>query len=132
MQSKRDNIEIMVIDETDEVIDELFESPLQNNLKKIKKSNEFVFDYVRLLSYECHEINPNHDWSYKDSPNCIKNKKTTINAINIKDNKCFQYDVPITLHYEKTEKHDERMSKIKPFINNHKQKEIKCSKHNDD
>ena len=61
-----------------------------------------------------------------------KNKKTTINAINIKDNKCFQYDVPITLHYEKTEKHDERMSKIKPFINNHKQKEIKCSKHNDD
>ena len=75
MQSKRDNIEIMVIDETDEVIEELFESPLQNNLKKVKKSNDFVFDYVRLLSYECHEINPNHDCSYKDSPNCIKKKK---------------------------------------------------------
>ena len=44
MQSKRDNIEIMINDETDEVIEELFESPLQNNLK-----NEFVFDYVHLL-----------------------------------------------------------------------------------
>ena len=54
------------------------------------------------------------------------------NAINIKDHKCFQYDVPITLHYEKKEKHYERMSKIKPFINNHEQEEIKCSKHNDD
>ena len=42
MQSKRDNIETMVIDETDEVIEELFESPLQNNLKKVKKSNEFA------------------------------------------------------------------------------------------
>ena len=49
MQLKRDNIEIMINDETDEVIEELFESPLQNNLKKVKKSNEFVFDYVHLL-----------------------------------------------------------------------------------
>ena len=49
MQSKRDNIEIMINDETDEVIEELFESPLQNNLKKVQKSDEFVFDYVHLL-----------------------------------------------------------------------------------
>ena len=49
MQSKRDNIEIMINDETDEVIEELFESTLQNNLKKVQKSNEFVFDYVHLL-----------------------------------------------------------------------------------
>ena len=77
-------------------------------------------------------MNPNHDWSYTDSPDCIKNKKPSINAINIKDNKCFQYDVPITLHHEKTEKHSERMSKIKPFINNYKWEETNFSKHNDD
>ena len=37
---------------------------------------EFVFD-VQLLYYKCDKINRNHEGSYVDSPDWIKNKKAT-------------------------------------------------------
>ena len=66
MDSKKDNIEIMTNDETDEVIKELFDSlknRYQNNLESMKGS-EFAFDYVHLLYYKCHKINQNFGGSY--------------------------------------------------------------------
>ena len=75
--SKSDNIETMINDEADEVIREIFRSlknRYQKNLKSMKDS-DFVFDYVHLLHYKCHEINPNHTERYIDSPDWIKNKK---------------------------------------------------------
>ena len=51
------------------------------------------------------------------SPDWIKSKKTTINPINEKDNKCFQYAVTVTLNYKKIKKDPQRTTKIKPFIN---------------
>ena len=39
------------------------------------KAREFVFDYVQLLNYKCHKINPNHGAWYIDSPDWIKHKK---------------------------------------------------------
>ena len=51
----KNNIEIMVNDEVHKVIEELFDSlkdKFQNNLELIK-GNEFVFDYVLLLCYNC-------------------------------------------------------------------------------
>ena len=47
----------------------------------------------------------------------IKNKKCTINPQN-KDNKCFQYSITIYLYHKEIKCHPERISKIKPFINN--------------
>ena len=44
-------------------------------------------DYVNLLYYKYHKVNLNGGGSYIDSPDWIKNKKATINAINKKDNK---------------------------------------------
>ena len=55
------------------------------------EGTEFVFDYVHSLYYKCHKINPNHSGSYTDSPDVIINKKATMNPINRKDNKRFQY-----------------------------------------
>ena len=97
MHSKSDNIEIMINDDADEVIEELFKSlknRYQNDLESMKGS-EFDFDYVHLLCYKCHKINPNHSGSYIDFPDWIKNKKTAINPINKNDNKCFQYAVTV-------------------------------------
>ena len=91
MHSKSDNIEIMISDEADEVIKELFDSlknRYPNNLESMK-SSEFVFGYVQLLYCKYHKINPNRGGSYIDSPDWIKSKKGTINSINKKDNKCF-------------------------------------------
>ena len=48
MHSKSDNIEIMINDEADEVIKELFDSlknRYQNNLESMKGS-DFILDYV--------------------------------------------------------------------------------------
>ena len=66
------------------------------------KGREFVIDYVHSLYYKCHiyiyiyiymyiyiYIYRNCGGSYIDSPDWTKNKKTTINLINKRDNKCF-------------------------------------------
>ena len=77
MHWKSENIEIIINDEVDEVIKELLDSlknRFQNNFGSIKGS-EFVFDYVHLLYYKCHKINPNRGGSYIDSPDWIKSKK---------------------------------------------------------
>ena len=86
--------------------------------------NEFVVDYVHLLYYTCHKINRNCNRSYIDSPDCIKDKQAAINPINKKDNKCFQYAVTVALNHEETEKHFERITKIKSFINKYNWKRI--------
>ena len=86
MHSKSDNIEIMINDVTDEIIEGLFNSlknRYQNNLQSMRGS-EFAFDYVQLLYYKCHKINLNRGGSYINSPDWIKNKKTTVNPINKK------------------------------------------------
>ena len=70
------------------------------------KGSEFVFDYVHLMHYKCHKINPSCGGSYINSPDWIKNKKAIINPINKKDNKC----------YEEIKKDPQSITKIKPFI----------------
>ena len=77
MYSKSDNIEIVISDEGDEVIKELFDSlknRYQSNLESMKGS-EFVFNYVHLMDYKSHKINANHDGSYIDSPDRIKKQQ---------------------------------------------------------
>ena len=58
MNSKSDNIEIMMGTETDNIIKELFESFLkryQQNLEEEMKDSNFVFDSVDLLYYSLHK-----------------------------------------------------------------------------
>ena len=121
MHSKRDDIEIMISDEADKVMKELFESlknTYRNNLESTK-GNEFVFDYAHLMYYKCHKINPNCGGSYIHSPDWLKSN-ATINPINKKDNKCFQYPVTVTLNYEEIGNNSEKITISKPFINKYK------------
>ena len=51
----------MMNDKADKILEELFrlfKNRYQNNLESMK-SSEFVFNYVHLLYYKCHKINPN-------------------------------------------------------------------------
>ena len=64
------------------------------------------------LYYKWHQRNPNHGGSYIDSPQWIK---ATINLVNRKDNKCFQYAVTVTLNHEEIRQDPQRI-KIKRFI----------------
>ena len=81
------------------------------------KGSKFVFDYVHLLYYKCHKTNPNHGGLYIDSLDWIKNKNSTINPINKKHNKCFQYAVTVALNHEKVKKDSQRITTMKPFVN---------------
>ena len=69
--------------------------------------------------------------SYIDSPDLIKNKKATLNPIDKKDNKCFQYAVTVVLNHEEIRKDPQRITNIKPFRNKYNWKKIFLSEKND-
>ena len=62
--------------------------------------------------------------SYIDSSDWIKNKKATINPIDKKDNKWFQYAVTVLLNHEEIRKDPQRITNIKPFRNKYNWKQI--------
>ena len=71
MHSKSDNIEIMMVSKTDEIIEELFESLLkrsQEGLEKSMKGNEFIFDSIDILYYNLNKISLDRGGSDIDSP----------------------------------------------------------------
>ena len=83
------------------------------------KGSEYVFNYVCLLYYKSHKINPNCGGSYIDSPDWIKNKKSTINPVNKKRQ---MFSVPCNSRLkswrnQQQKKKTQRKVKIKPFIN---------------
>ena len=90
LHSKSDNIEIMTYDKADEAKEEFFQTLLSKfeiGLETWMKGSNVIFDHVYSITNVIK--NTNHAGSYKDSPNWIKNKKATKNAIN-DDNQCFQ------------------------------------------
>ena len=100
--------EIMKGSDTDEIIKLLFESFL-------KKYEENFYDF--------NKTSINRDGLYIDSPQWLKNKKSTINPKN-NDDKCFQYAVTLALSLNSIDNYPERISKIKPFINKNNWKDI--------
>ena len=87
------------------------------------KGSDFEFDGVNFLYYDFNKISINRGGSYIDSPKWIKNKKSTINPKN-NDYKCFQYATTLGLNLDKINSYPERISNIKPFIEQYNWKEI--------
>ena len=78
MRTKSDNIEIMMDSETDEVIEELFESLRQRYQKGLEESmdgSHFIFDSANALYYDLNKVSLSRGGSYMDSPEWLKNKK---------------------------------------------------------
>ena len=126
MDTRSDNIEIMIGDDNDDVIEELFKSFLkryEENLQNKMRGSEFEFDGVNFLYYDFNEISINRGGSYIDSPKWLKDKKSTINPTN-NDHKCFQYAAILALNLDKIKKDPQRISKIKLFIEQYNWKEI--------
>ena len=115
MYTKSDNITILSGIETDDVINELFNSfhrRYQEGLQTKMKGSSFTFERIDLLEYHLHKISLNRGSSYINSPEWLKNKKVTINPQNTKDNKCFQYAITAALNYRNIDSHLERISKL--------------------
>ena len=79
MHTEKRNIEIMMGNESDEIIEELCESLLQKyqeGLEESMRGSEFIFDRVDLLYYNLQRISLNRKGSsYIDSPKLLKIKK---------------------------------------------------------
>ena len=133
MHTKSDNIEIMMGSETNDITDALFESILQKCQEGLEESmigSKFIFDSVDLLYYNLQKSILNRKrLSYIDSPEWLK--KATIYPKNNDDN-CFQYALFVALNYQNIKNNPERISKIKPFIDQYNWKEIDFPSHSKD
>ena len=87
------------------------------------RGSEFVPDSIHLLYYHLQKVGLKRSGSYIDSPEWLKNKKATINPENNDDN-CFQYTLTVALNHQNIGKNPQRISKIKPFIDQYNWKEI--------
>ena len=113
MHTRSDNEELFL-----KIIKELFKSLLQRyqeNLQQKMRGSDFALDGINFLYYDFNKISINRGGSYIDSPKCLKNKKSTISPNN-NDYKCFQYALTLALNLDKINKHSQRVSTIKPFI----------------
>ena len=126
MNTKSDNIEIKMGSETNDIVEEVYESLLQKHQERLEESmrgNEFVPDSIDLLYYHLKEIGLKRGRSYIDSQIWLKHKKAIINSKNNDDN-CFQYALIVALNYQNIKNNTERIWKIKPFNDQYNWKEI--------
>ena len=91
MRTKRENIEIMMGSQTDEIIEELLKclsQRYQEGLEESMRGIEFAFGSLDALYYDLNNISLNRGGSNIDSREWLRIKKTTINPKN-NHNKCF-------------------------------------------
>ena len=118
--------EFMIGSETEEVAEKLIMSILQkyqDHLQNKMKGSDFIFNGINYLYYDLNRITISKGGSYIESPKWVKDKKCTINQKN-NDNKCFQYATTLALNINSIDKHHQRITKIKPFIDNYNWNDI--------
>ena len=118
--------EFMIGSETEEVAENLIMSILQkyqDNLQNKMKGSDFIFNGINYLYYDLNRITISKGGSYIESPKWLTDKKCCINQKN-NDNTCFQYTATLALNFNNINRDPQRISKIKPFINNYNLKDI--------
>ena len=126
MYTRIDNEEFMNGDDTDEVIKLIFKSFLQRfeeNLQEKMRGSDFEFDGINFFYYNFNKTSIYRGGSYIDSPKWLKDKKSTINPKN-NDHICFQYTATLALNFDNINDHPEKISKIRPFIDQYNWKDI--------
>ena len=83
----------------------------------MRGGSNFIFESVELLNYNLHKISLKRGKSYVKSREWLENKKATINLQNNNDNNFFRYAITIALNHQNIGNNPERISNIKPFIN---------------
>ena len=84
MHTKSNNVEIMMSSETDEIIEELFESFLlkyQEGLEESMRGSEFVYDSIDALCYNLNKVSLSRGGSYIDSPKKIQIQKIKMTSV---------------------------------------------------
>ena len=118
--------EFMSESETEEIAEKLFRFLLQryhDNLYEKMRGSDFIFNGVNYLFYDFNRVSISKGGSYVESLKWLKDKKCTVNQKN-NDNKCFQYATTLALNFNKINKHPQRISRIKPFIESYNWNDI--------
>ena len=126
MYTRSDNEEFMNGDDTNEIIKSLFKSFLQRfeeNLQEKMRGSDFEFDGINFFYYNFNKTNIYRGGSYIAPPKWLKNKKSTINPKN-NNHKFFQYAGTLALNFDNINNHPEKISKIRPFIDQYNWKDI--------
>ena len=91
---------------TGNIIKDLLESFLGNYQKELQiiKGSVFNFESVELMDYKLHKVPLKRGGSYIKSPEWLVNERATINPKNKKDDKRFQYALPLALDYNEIKK----------------------------
>ena len=134
MYTRSDNEEFMNGDDTNEIIKSLFESFLQGfeeNLQEKMRGSDFEFDGINFFNYNFNKTSIYRGGSYIDSQKWFKDKKSTINPRN-NNLKCFQYAVTLALNFDNINNHPEKLSKLRPFIDQYNWKDIEFPQTNKD
>ena len=122
-------VEILMGSDTDDIIEELFETILQRfeeaRETSNKKRSEFIHESVELLYYYFHKIDMKRGESYIESSKWLKNKKATINPKNENVDNCFQYAITVALNHENIKNKHQRVSNIGPYISQYNWKGFK-------
>ena len=84
------------------------------------------------MYYSLHKTRLRRGKSYIKSPEWLRNKRAAINPQNEHHNNCFQYAVTVELNHQNNENHPERISNIKPFINQYNWEDIDIPLHQKD
>ena len=91
MYNPTNNIEVMIVMDTDKTTEDLFDYFLQRYQKGLEESmrgSKFDFDNVDSFYYKLHKKSLYRGRSYIDSLKWLKNRKATINRKSNED-KCF-------------------------------------------
>ena len=126
VNTRSDNEEFMSGDDTNEIIKSLFESFLQRfeeNLQETLRGSDFEFDGINFFNYNFNKTSIYGGGSYINSPKWLQDKKSTVNPKN-NDFKCFQYAATLALNFDNINNHPEKISKIRPFIDQYNWKDI--------
>ena len=118
--------EFMSGSETEEIVEKLSRSLLQvyqDNLNEKMRGSDFIFHGVNYLFYDFNRVSISKGGSYIESPKWLKDKKCIVNQKN-NDNKCFQYATTLALNFNKIDRNPQRISRIKPFIDNYNWNDI--------
>ena len=108
--------------DTNDIINGLLKSffkRYQEGLETKMNKSSYTFERVDSLQSHLHKISLNRGSSYINPREWLKNKGVTMNPKNTNDNKCFQYAITAGLTHQNIHHHPQRISKLKPSINNY-------------
>ena len=102
----RDNVGIMLGEDTNAIIREIFRSFLRNYQQELKmiKGSDVVFESVDLLDYKLHRVRLKRSGSYIKSPKRLLHKEATINPKNENDDDCLRWSIISALNYSEVTK----------------------------